>query len=96
MIDKAVNSVTSVKFNQLYRKWLQTISINLCLKTTVTVQKKSWKYNYSYLDFGLMFILRNGKEKPQCVICSKVLPIESMLPSMLKHCFGTSHLQFCK
>ena len=47
-------------------------------------KKKSYKYSDSYLDFGFTFILRNGEEKPQCVICSKVLASESMLPNKLK------------
>ena len=45
---------------------------------------KSRKYNDSYLDFGFTFILQNDKKKPQCVICSKVLASESMLPNKLK------------
>ena len=43
-------------------------------------KKKSRKYSDSYLDFGFTFILQ---EKPQCVICSKVLANESMLPNRL-------------
>ena len=57
-------------------------------------KKKSHKYSGSYLDFGFMFILRNGEEKPQCVICSKVLASESMLPNKLKRHLKTSHPQF--
>jgi len=47
-------------------------------------KKKSRKYNDQYLDFGFTFILQNGEEKPQCVICSKTLASESMLPNKLK------------
>ena len=57
-------------------------------------KKKSYKYNDSYLDFAFTFILWNGKEKPQCVICSKVLASESMLPNKLKRHLKTSHPQF--
>ena len=57
-------------------------------------KKKSYKYSDSYLDFGFTFILRNGEEKPQCVICSKVLASDSMLPNKLKRHLKTSHPQF--
>ena len=57
-------------------------------------KKKFHEYSDSYLDFGFTFILRNGEEKPQCVICSKVLASESMLPNKLKRHLKTSHPQF--
>ena len=57
-------------------------------------KKKSLKYSDSYLDFGFTFILQNGEEKPQCVICSKVLARESTLPKKLKRHLKTSHPQF--
>ena len=58
-------------------------------------KKKSRKYiRNNYLDFGFAFILQNGEEKPQCVICSKVLASENMLPNKLKHHLKTSQLQF--
>ena len=57
-------------------------------------KKKSHKYRHNYLDFGFTFILQNGEEKPQCVICSKVLASESMLPNKLKRHLKTSHRQF--
>ena len=60
-------------------------------------KKKSYKYSDSYFNFGFSFILRNGEEKPQCVICSMVLATESMLPNKLKRHLKTSHPQFvCK
>ena len=57
-------------------------------------KKKSRKYSDSYLNFGFTFILQNGKKKPQCVICSKVLASESMLPNKLKRYLKTSYPQF--
>ena len=44
-------------------------------------KNKSCKCNNSYLEFT--FILYNGEEKPQCVICSKLLASASMLPNKL-------------
>jgi len=43
----------------------------------------SYKCNNSYVDVGFTFILQNGEEKPQCVVCSKVLVSESMLPNKI-------------
>ena len=57
-------------------------------------KKKSRKYSDSYLDFGFTLILQNGEEKPQSVICSKILASESMLPNKLKSHLKTSHSQF--
>ena len=59
-------------------------------------EKKSPRYIDHYLDFGLTFILQNGEEKPQCVISSKVLASESMLPNKLKRHLGKSHPQLSR
>ena len=57
-------------------------------------RKKSRKYSDNYLDFGFTFVLQNGEEKPQCVICNKILASESMLPNKLKRHLTSSHRQF--
>ena len=57
-------------------------------------KKKSRKYSETYLDFGFKFIFQNGEEKPQCVICNKILVSESMLPNKLKRHLASSHQQF--
>ena len=57
-------------------------------------KKKSRKYSETYLDFGFTFILQNGEEKPQCVICNKKLASESMLPNKLKRHLTSSHPKF--
>ena len=49
-----------------------------------TPKKKSLKYSDSYLDFGFTLVVQNGEEKPPCVIYSKVLASESILPNKLK------------
>ena len=60
-------------------------------------KKKSRKYSDTYLDFGFTFILQNGEEKPQCVICDKILASKSMLPNKLKRHLTSSHSKFaCK
>ena len=51
-------------------------------------RKKSRKYSDNYLDFGFTLILQNGEEKPQCVICNKILA------KKLKRYLTSSHPQF--
>jgi hypothetical protein len=44
---------------------------------------KNLKYD-SYLDFGFTSTEVDGKERPQCVLCMKVLASVCMPPSKLK------------
>ncbi|XP_067121346.1 zinc finger BED domain-containing protein 5-like, partial [Centruroides vittatus] len=46
-------------------------------------RRKRRKYDDSYLDFGFTSINENDKERPQCVLCMKVLAPECMLPKQL-------------
>ncbi|XP_045483145.1 zinc finger BED domain-containing protein 5-like [Harmonia axyridis] len=54
-------------------------------------KRKYRKYDDSYLDFGFTSIEVNNEEKPQCVLCLKILSSESMLPSKLKRHLETIH-----
>lgn len=54
-------------------------------------KRKYRKYDDSYLDFGFTSIEVNNEEKPQCVLCLKILSSESMLPSKLKRHLATIH-----
>jgi hypothetical protein len=47
---------------------------------------KSRKYTYddNYLDFGFTSTEVDGEEKPQYVLCMKVLASECMIPNKLK------------
>lgn len=45
---------------------------------------KKRKYYENYVQYGFTSININGKEKPQCVICNKVLSHDSMKPTILK------------
>ena len=56
-------------------------------------KKKFHSYDNSYLDFGFTLILWNSEEKPQCVICSKILASDSMLSNMLKYHLKSSMLR---
>ncbi|XP_067120060.1 zinc finger BED domain-containing protein 5-like [Centruroides vittatus] len=57
-------------------------------------RRKRRKYDDSYLDFGFTSINENDKERPQCVLCMKVLAPECMLPSKLKRHLETNHSNF--
>ena len=48
-------------------------------------------YSDNYLKFGFTSIVTEGIEKPQCVICLKVLSAESMKPFQLKRHFEKEH-----
>ena len=54
-------------------------------------RKKCRKYDASYITFGFTSQYRNGEECPQCVICSKLLANESMLPNKLKRHLSSAH-----
>lgn len=49
------------------------------------------RYDDRYLDHGFMCLEVNNEEYPQCVICLKVLPAESMLLSKLKDHLESLH-----
>jgi hypothetical protein len=53
--------------------------------------KINGKYDDSYLDFGFTSTEVDGEERPQCVLCMKVLAAECMLPSKLKRHLETTH-----
>ena len=54
-------------------------------------KRKCRKYDDSYLDFGFTSTDVNDEERPQCVLCLKVLAPECMLPSKLKRHLETNH-----
>ena len=41
------------------------------------------KYNDKYLDFGFNCTTVDDEEKPQCIVCTKILARESMIPNKL-------------
>ena len=49
------------------------------------------KYQDDYLQFGFVSICIRTVEKPQCVICQKVLGADSMRPNKLKAHFENVH-----
>ncbi|XP_042228601.1 zinc finger BED domain-containing protein 5-like [Homarus americanus] len=57
---------------------------------------KKRKYNDEYINYGFTSILADGIEKPQCVLCFKVLGNDSMRPGKLKHHLTTIHPQYAE
>ncbi|XP_042209700.1 zinc finger BED domain-containing protein 5-like [Homarus americanus] len=57
---------------------------------------KKRKYIDAYINYGFTSILADGIEKPQCVLCFKVLGNDSMRPSKLKHHLMTIHPQYAE
>ena len=52
---------------------------------------KKRNYKEAFLNFGFTSVIENSIEKPQCVICFKVLTQESMKPSKSKQHFKSCH-----
>jgi hypothetical protein len=52
---------------------------------------KQRRYVDSYFDFSFTYTCKDNEERPQCVVCLKVLAAESMLPNILKRNLITAH-----
>ena len=48
-------------------------------------------YKEAFLNFGFTNVIKNSVERPQCVVCSKVLTQENMKPSKLKQHLESRH-----
>lgn len=57
------------------------------------MSSKKRKYDGKYLQYGFSFVTINGDDRPQCVICSKVLANDSMKPTKLKQHLDNVHPQ---
>lgn len=55
---------------------------------------KKLSYKEPFLPWGLTRFVNKSVEKPQCVLCTKVLTAESMKLCKLKNHFEGSHSQF--
>ena len=53
--------------------------------------KKKFRYNESFVQFGFILINTGGEEKPQCVLCHKVLTSSLLKPWKLKRHLETHH-----
>lgn len=57
-------------------------------------KSKTRKYDPSYLNLGFTSLEVDGEEKPQCVICLKVLAADSMKPNKLQRHLETLHREY--
>ena len=57
---------------------------------------KKRNYSEEYIKFGFTSITASGQEKPQCVLCCKVLSTESMRPSKMKLHLEKNHAEHSK
>ena len=53
--------------------------------------RKHRRYDDSYLDYGFRSTIVANEERPQCVICLKVLSSEIILPNKMKRHLETNH-----
>ena len=53
---------------------------------------KKRKYDESYLQYGFTSIVVNNEERPQCILCNKILSNDSMRPAKLKQHLHNVHL----
>ena len=58
------------------------------------IKSKIRKYDQAYLNFGFTSTEISGEEKPQCVICFKILAADSMKPNKLKRHLETLHKEY--
>ena len=52
------------------------------------------KYSEEFIKYGFTFIVEAGIEKPQCVICNKIMSAELMKPNKMKRNFDAKHPNF--
>ena len=55
---------------------------------------KKRRYNNSYIEYRFTCISNNGEERPQCVLCNKVLSNDSSKPTKLKQHLHNVHQQY--
>jgi hypothetical protein len=51
------------------------------------------KYDTKYLSFGFTYINVDGKERPQCLLCIKILASDSTKPNKWKKNLRTVHAE---
>ncbi|XP_060878351.1 protein FAM200A-like [Metopolophium dirhodum] len=59
--------------------------------SNIEEKQKIRKYDDSYLNFGFTSTVVANIEHPQCVVCLKVMAVESMLPNKMKRHLETVH-----
>ncbi len=78
---------------QIMERFLKNPSpaCSLCKSDLANVKAKTRKYEKSYIAFGFTCMLKQGVERPQCVLCQEILSNECMKPSKLKRHLQQKH-----
>lgn len=69
-----------------------TLLFSFCFPQEKISEKR--RHQDSYLYFGFSFLIQNGEQVPQCLICLKTLANGSMKPFQLKQHLENSHPEF--
>ncbi|KAG0706999.1 Protein ZBED8 [Chionoecetes opilio] len=94
--DKAEGAVVSAAqleqtvISEFSRCLMQIIGSYTSRSRDFAMSKKR-KYLDSYVQYGFDFVVVDGLEKPQCLLCSKVLGNGSLKPSLLKQHREATH-----
>ena len=82
-----LNKFDATKIYLLVRNILQSPACTISLQILVAnfnqvgfsdMSSKKRKYDESYMPYGFTSVIVNGVEKPQCVLCKKVLSNDSI------------------
>ena len=55
------------------------------------MSQKKRKYQYDYLSFGFTYVIKDGLQVPQCVLCMKTFSNSTMKPAPLKDHLKKAH-----
>ena len=55
------------------------------------MSQKKRKYQDNYLDFGFSYLIQDGLQIPQCVLCMKTFSNNTMKPALLKQHLANAH-----
>jgi len=55
------------------------------------MSQKKRKYQDNYLDFGFTYLIEDGLQIPQCVVCMKTFSNSTMKPAPLKQHLANAH-----
>ena len=55
------------------------------------MSKKKRKYQDNYLNFGFTYLIQDGLQIPQCVLCMKIFSNSTVKPALLKQHLANAH-----
>ena len=72
---------------------MQILAANFNQISFSDMSSKKRKYDESYMQYGFTPVIVGGVERPQCVLCKRVLSNDSMRPVKLKQYLQNGHPQ---